>query len=124
MCVCGLGDMCVYVHMCVWLYVVYELYLYDYVLCTVFIYLHIFIYIYIYRTTPMLHGGGQEGGVRSGTESIALIVGLGEASRVALLETRALCIHMLQCKLVFINDLKELMSTQEVCEGVGICVYI
>jgi len=72
----------------------------------------------------MLHGGGQEGGVRSGTESIALIVGLGEASRVALLETRALCIHMLQCKLVFINDLKELMSTQEVCEGVGICVYI
>ena len=32
---------------------------------------------------PLLHGGGQEGGVRSGTLSPALCVGFGEAARVA-----------------------------------------
>ena len=31
---------------------------------------------------PLLHGGGQEGGVRSGTLSPALCVGFGEASRL------------------------------------------
>ena len=31
---------------------------------------------------PLLHGGGQEGGVRSGTLSPALCVGLGEAARL------------------------------------------
>ncbi len=32
---------------------------------------------------PLLHGGGQEGGVRSGTLSPALCVGFGEAARLA-----------------------------------------
>jgi cysteine desulfurase len=32
---------------------------------------------------PLLHGGGQEQGLRSGTLSAALCVGLGEASRLA-----------------------------------------
>jgi cysteine desulfurase len=36
---------------------------------------------------PLLHGGGQEGGVRSGTLSPALCVGFGEAARL-LLERR------------------------------------
>lgn len=81
--------------------------------------------VYFYRTTPMLHGGGQEGGVRSGTECIPLIVGLGAASRVAKKETRAVCIHMLRCKLNFITKLKELMSTQEVRNAiVFICIYL
>jgi len=31
---------------------------------------------------PLLHGGGQEGGIRSGTLSPALCVGLGEAARL------------------------------------------
>jgi len=33
--------------------------------------------------TPLLHGGGQEAGLRSGTENVAGIVGCGEAARIA-----------------------------------------
>lgn len=32
---------------------------------------------------PLLHGGGQEGGYRSGTENVIHIVGFGEAARIA-----------------------------------------
>ena len=35
------------------------------------------------RVLPILHGGGQEGGLRSGTENLPGIVGLGEAARIA-----------------------------------------
>jgi len=35
------------------------------------------------RVDPLLHGGGQEGGLRSGTLPVALAVGLGEACRLA-----------------------------------------
>jgi cysteine desulfurase len=38
------------------------------------------------RLTPLIHGGGQERGMRSGTLSTALIVGFGEAARLAKLE--------------------------------------
>ena len=34
------------------------------------------------RVDPLLHGGGQEGGIRSGTLSPALCVGFGEAARL------------------------------------------
>jgi cysteine desulfurase len=33
--------------------------------------------------TPLIHGGGQENGLRAGTYNTPLIVGLGEASRIA-----------------------------------------
>ena len=35
------------------------------------------------RISPIIHGGGQERGMRSGTISTPLVVGLGEASRIA-----------------------------------------
>ena len=47
---------------------------------------------------PLLFGGGQESGRRAGTESVALIVGLGEASRLAFDESTALITHMLLLK--------------------------
>lgn len=38
------------------------------------------------RETPLLHGGGQEYGMRGGTENVPYIVGFGEAARHAGLE--------------------------------------
>jgi cysteine desulfurase len=35
------------------------------------------------RLTPLIHGAGQEGGRRAGTENVILAAGLGEACRVA-----------------------------------------
>lgn len=36
------------------------------------------------KPTPLIHGGGQERGLRSGTENVAGIVGLGAAAKLAL----------------------------------------
>ena len=41
------------------------------------------------RLTPIMHGGGQERGLRSGTENVAAIVGLGKAAEIALEEMSA-----------------------------------
>ncbi len=38
---------------------------------------------------PLIYGGGQEGGLRSGTESVANIVGFAEAARIAAAELAA-----------------------------------
>ncbi|KAG5190718.1 pyridoxal phosphate-dependent transferase [Tribonema minus] len=43
---------------------------------------------------PFLLGGGQEGGKRAGTESTAMIVGLGKACQIALDEADATTAHM------------------------------
>ncbi len=41
------------------------------------------------KLTPLLHGGGQESGMRSGTLPVAQIVGFGAAARLAAAEWRA-----------------------------------
>jgi cysteine sulfinate desulfinase/cysteine desulfurase-like protein len=46
----------------------------------------------------MLIGGGQERGLRAGTENVLLAVALGEASRIAHEEADELLIHMLTLK--------------------------
>ena len=40
-----------------------------------------------FEPAPLLHGGGQEAGLRSGTLSPALCVGFGEAARLAITDT-------------------------------------
>ena len=41
------------------------------------------------RIEPIVHGGGQERGLRSGTENIPAIVGMGKAADIALTEMKA-----------------------------------
>jgi cysteine desulfurase len=41
------------------------------------------------RLEPLIHGGGQERGLRSGTVPAPLVVGLGEACRIAKREMAA-----------------------------------
>ncbi|MDV3256676.1 MAG: aminotransferase class V-fold PLP-dependent enzyme, partial [Sphingomonas sp.] len=46
------------------------------------------------RPAPLLHGGGQEQGLRSGTQAPALCVGMGEAAKVALERREADAAHV------------------------------
>ena len=41
-----------------------------------------------------LHGGGQEGGRRAGTECVVLVVALGRAAEIAICEADDLAAHM------------------------------
>jgi len=56
---------------------------------------------------PMLYGGGQERGRRAGTENVMLIAALGEASRLARVEAKALVSHMLTMKTRLLRGLIE-----------------
>lgn len=47
---------------------------------------------------PLLHGGGHENGMRSGTENVAAIVGFGMAAELALAEREARSAHCLQLR--------------------------
>jgi cysteine desulfurase len=41
------------------------------------------------RIDPLIHGGGQESGLRSGTENVSSIVGFGSAAKIARLEMKS-----------------------------------
>ncbi|MBN1477150.1 aminotransferase class V-fold PLP-dependent enzyme, partial [Candidatus Sumerlaeota bacterium] len=63
---------------------------------------------------PLTHGGGQEGGLRAGTESTALIVGLGAALRRALAEWEGVARILTSLTETFLNELRRLGITHQV----------
>ena len=59
------------------------------------------------RLTPLIHGGGQERGMRSGTLSTPLIVGFGEAARIAKKEMHEEAKKLIELKSYMFNRLNE-----------------
>jgi len=56
---------------------------------------------------PILHGGGQESGLRPGTENVAAIVGMGIAARIALEELPRTSRQLRKLRDILYEDLKE-----------------
>jgi cysteine desulfurase len=66
--------------------------------------------LYVRRGTllyPLIHGGGQEGGLRSGTENVPGIVGLGEACRICQEELTDAAVRLVQLRDRLIDRLIE-----------------
>ena len=61
--------------------------------------------------TPLLHGGGQEGERRSGTENVAGIVGLGTAAELARAEMAAEAARLVQIRDWLIDSLPALIPS-------------
>ncbi len=57
---------------------------------------------------PLLHGGGQERGLRSGTENIAAIIGFGKACELATANLRQFASHTQQLREQFEQGLQSL----------------
>jgi cysteine desulfurase len=66
------------------------------------------------RIEPLIQGGGQEGGLRSGTIPVPLCVGFGEACRIASLALGEDAVHQTRCRDLFLSILTG--------EGVGYAV--
>ncbi|TFH09492.1 MAG: cysteine desulfurase [Candidatus Atribacteria bacterium] len=64
------------------------------------------------KLAPLLHGGGHEGGRRSGTENIPGIVGLGEATRLAFAEKEQVSARMRQFRDQLITGVLKLPGTR------------
>lgn len=63
---------------------------------------------------PMLFGGGQERGIRPGTENTPLIVGLGIAAELITKNLSIYRSHMLECRIRLENKLLELFGDEVV----------
>jgi len=70
------------------------------------------------RLRPLLSGGGQESGLRSGTENVPAIVGFGEAARVALEEMESSRSTLQQCREQLEQGLKRLPGVEIVAQAV------
>lgn len=64
------------------------------------------------KMQPMLFGGGQERGMRAGTENVAYCVALGEASRIAYEEADSTLTHYLTLKTLLLQQLESLLINQ------------
>lgn len=60
------------------------------------------------RVEPLIHGGGHELGMRSGTLPTHQIVGMGEAFHLAKQEFESNIQHISQCRQTFLTDLKSI----------------
>ena len=56
------------------------------------------------QISPVLHGGGQEGGLRSGTINIAGVVGFGKAAEIAEKDMKNESKRLKQLRNKLIND--------------------
>ena len=59
------------------------------------------------KPSPLLHGGGQEGGLRSGTENVAGIVGFGRAAELAQAEMAGEAARLVQIRDFLIESIVE-----------------
>ncbi|GFZ96575.1 cysteine desulfurase IscS [Paenibacillus marchantiophytorum] len=59
-----------------------------------------------YKLDPLLHGGGQEQGLRSGTENVLSLLGAAEACRVAMLDMERSQVKLLWCKRLLVEKLR------------------
>jgi cysteine desulfurase len=62
------------------------------------------------KLTPLLAGGGQEKGLRSGTENVAGIVGLGRAAEIARTEMAAEAARLVRIRDFLIESIQELIG--------------
>lgn len=56
---------------------------------------------------PLIHGGGQEGGLRSGTMPVSLVIGLGKASELAKQEGETNNLHLKSLRDFLLKELNE-----------------
>jgi cysteine desulfurase len=59
-----------------------------------------------YQLVPLMHGGGQEFGIRSGTLPVSLVVGLGKACAIACEEMDKDSIHQSELRHFLISELR------------------
>jgi cysteine desulfurase len=61
-----------------------------------------------YNLVPLMHGGGQEFGMRSGTLPVSLVVGLGKACAIACEEMEKDSAHQVELRNFLMSELKRL----------------